>query len=270
MKKFDIKPYTMQAIRYVSPIIYPFGFMTLMVRVLLKTFRENWKGRALGKNLVFEEIIKQLYFTAGQAFWLITIFALATGLGVGMQISILLSSVGAPRLVDQIFYKIAIMELSPLVTAILILGRSGTAVTTELSTLIYNEEINSYKSMGINIYRFLVFPRLIGITFATLVLSIYFSAITTMSGAILVYLKANVPITTYLGNITSFSTIKDIAIFLVKNAGNGIIITTICCIIGMSIKPSLTEIPRAVSKAMVHSLFGLLAFGATMAVINYI
>jgi phospholipid/cholesterol/gamma-HCH transport system permease protein len=225
--------------------------------------------RSRGKSLVFEEVIKQVYFTGVQAFWLISMFAAILGFGAGFQISFLLSSVGNPELIDKIFFKTVILEIAPIATAIIVLGRSGSAVAAELATLVYNEEINTYRSMGINIFRFLVYPRLLGITFATLVLSVYFAVITLAAEALLIYLQAGVPLQVYLGRIQEELGLSLLIAFIIKNAGNGILITLICCIKGFDIKPSLTEIPRAVSRAMVHSLFAVIIFSGVTSFFVY-
>ncbi|MBI4245071.1 MAG: ABC transporter permease [Planctomycetes bacterium] len=253
----------------IRAFVYPFAFVIQIIRVFFLTLWEVWKNREKGKALVFEEVIKQVYFTGVQAFWLISMFAAIIGLGAGIQISFLLSSVGNPELVDKVFFRSVILELAPLTTAIIVLGRSGSAVAVELATLVYNEEINTYRALGINIFRFLIYPRLLGITFATIVLSVYFAVITISVEALLIYFQAGVPLPIYLGRIQDELSLSMLASFIIKNMGNGILITTICCIKGLEIIPSLTEIPRAVSRAMVHSLFAVIVFSAVMAMFLY-
>jgi len=247
----------------------PLTILAGIIRLLLTTLHETWMNRSKGAGLVIEEIVKQVYFTAVQPFWIVTIAAAIIGLGFGLEISMLLSSIGNPAIINKLFFDLSLGEISPLVTALVVAGRSGSAVAAEMSTLVCNEEINSYKSMGISVEHLLVFPRLIGITFAVLLLSIYFVAVTVVAGAILVYLQGGVPFTIYLSRIFEEGSHGRLSLFVLKNLVNGIVITLICVYSGININPSLTEVPRAVSRAMIRTFFALLATSALFAIIAY-
>lgn len=255
--------------RYALAAAYPLMFTIEIFEMLAKTFSEAWKNRDRGRQLVAEEVTKQVYFTAAQAFWIVTLFAAITGLGVGFEISTLLKSVGNPALVNKVLFTLSVREIAPLATAIIVLGRSGCAVAVELATLVYNEELNTYKALGISKYRLLIYPRLIGISAATLVLSVYFVAICIMSGALLVYLDAGVPFPIYVTRMLSEGTQRDVILFVARNLLSGVAIAAVCSIAGLSVRQSLTEIPRAASRAMVHSLFVLIALSGIMAVFTY-
>lgn len=255
--------------RFALAVVYPLMFAIEIFEMLYMTFSEAWRNRRRGRQLVAEEVAKQVYFTAAQAFWIVTLFAAITGFGVGFEISTLLESVGNPALVNKLLFTLSVREIAPLATAIIVLGRSGSAVAVELATLVYNEELNTYKALGISKYRLLIYPRFIGLSVATLVLSVYFVAVCIMSGALLVYLDAGVPFAIYVTRMLSEGTQKDVVLFIARNLASGLAIAAVCSIEGLSIRQSLTEVPRAASRAMVHSLFVLITLSGIMAVFTY-
>lgn len=251
-------------------MVYPFAITVSLTLFFFKILREAYVNRNKGRNLVFGEVVKQTYFTGVQALGLVTALAAIVGVGVGIEISAILAAIGNPAMINKIFYDLVIREIAPLATAMIIVGRSGAAVATELATITVNKEIETYKSLGINIHHFLLYPRLFGITLSTIALSSYFAAVAIMMGAFLVYIQSGVPFTTYIARVTEEGRYSDVIVFFIKSALNGISIAIISCWMGLKVKPSPTEIPRAASGAVILCGVSIIVISGLVTFLAYV
>ncbi|MGA7750818.1 MAG: ABC transporter permease, partial [Gallionella sp.] len=136
---------------------------------------------AVVKWPVRNALLKQLYFTGIQSVGPITVMAFLAGLIVVMQVSNL---VGRNELLTlQALIWTVVRELGPLLTAIVIVGRSSSAIASELAAMQVNGEIKSLRRMGISPVAYLVVSRMLAMTI-TLVLTFYFQVIAIGTGMI--------------------------------------------------------------------------------------
>src|ERR671936_140218 len=104
-----------------------------------------------------------------------------------------LPKVGAGGLLGNIIVVVVIRELGPLLTAFIVVGRSGTAVTTELGIMRVGQEAAALEHMGIRLMEFLVMPRLVGIIVSMLCLTLYFDAVAVLGGFMVAKVELTVP-----------------------------------------------------------------------------
>ena len=116
-------------------------------------------------------IVQQLYFTAVQAFWLINVIGIA--LGILVILPLLTFGITDVELQAQVI-KIALFhQLVPLLTAWVVIGRSGTAVTAEMGEFRHGGVVDGLLMLGIEPHRFLILPRLLGLTFSLVLLTLW-------------------------------------------------------------------------------------------------
>ena len=135
-------------------------------------------------------------------------------------------------------------ELGPLVTALVIAARSGSAITTELGNMVVDHEIEAYRSAGIDPIAFLAAPRLIGVSVAMVFLNIYFSLIGLFGSCGVASLIHGVPITEYLRNLVNVLNGADIASSLIKSLVFGNILATVAIYYGFKVERAVTEVPQ--------------------------
>ena len=102
-----------------------------------------------------------------------TFLGIALGLLVIAQTTALLSQLGAQAYVGTIMVTVVVRELGPLLTAILVLARAGTANVVELGTLRALGEVRALESLGIDPIHYLVMPRMLGLAVAVFCLTVY-------------------------------------------------------------------------------------------------
>lgn len=138
-----------------------------------------------GMRTIFGVVSSQIYFTGWQAMPIITMLGIGTGGVVVLQSSSNLSLLGGTDMIGKLLVMIIVRELGPLMTALVVVARSGTAVASELGNMRANREIEALEVMGINPLSYIVFPRLIGGLVSVVALSIYFTLIAILGGFVL-------------------------------------------------------------------------------------
>ena len=123
-----------------------------------------------GRGEAFRVITRQILFTGVDALPVVSAIALMIGLIIITQAGTQLPKVGAGDMVGNIIVVVVIRELGPLLTAFIVVGRSGTAITTELGNMKVGQEVTALELMGISVARFIVMPRLVGMILAMICL----------------------------------------------------------------------------------------------------
>src|SRR5690606_15162446 len=133
-----------------------------LFKVFYLAFRSTIVSRAQSFRTIFGVVSAQIYFTGFQALPLITVLAFATGAVVVLQSTSQFNLMGGGNAIGQLIVLVVVREVAPLLTALIVIARSGTAVASELGNMKANKEIESLISMGIDPQSFIVFPRLLG------------------------------------------------------------------------------------------------------------
>jgi phospholipid/cholesterol/gamma-HCH transport system permease protein len=176
----------------------------------------------------------------------------ATGLVVIGQAILLLTKVGANTLLlGPIMVYVVVRELGPLLTALLVLARSGTANVIELGTARALGEVEALEALGIDPVHYLVMPRVVGMALGVMALTVYFIIGTLLSGYLCAFLN-DVPLRPgdYFGQLAANLTGLDFVIVVVKSCLFGALIAIITCYHGLAQRLQLDEISRETVSAV--------------------
>lgn len=223
-----------------------------------------------GFRQVVSVVSGQIYFTGWQAMPLITVLALAVGAISIMQSSAQLSMLGGTSMLGNVMVMIIVRELAPLITALIVIARSGTAVATEIGNMKVNREIEALQLMGINPLSYIVFPRIAGGVLSVLSLGFYFNAIALLGGFIVSRAIHNIPFSFYFESLAAAFSGVDFILFLIKNGFSGLIIFVLACYQGLSIGSSSHEVPQITTKAVVHSIIAVTALNLLTSLLFYL
>jgi phospholipid/cholesterol/gamma-HCH transport system permease protein len=236
--------------RYVLMLL---GLTYLSVKVV-------WTDRDLGQRDFLRQVMLQVYYTGVQAIAPVVIIALAIG---GFSIAKGMGGIGSLSGVDnlgRLLTVIVLREVSPLVTGVVVIARSVTAISAELGVMRVQREIEALEVMGISPIRQLVTPRIFGGVLALLALNIVFGCVALGGGYALTRFLVSVPASVFLHSVLSAVTPGDLVVFAVKILGTGAGLFVIACYHGMSVSRASTEVPIAVSRASLDSLVFLFVF----------
>ncbi len=242
--------------------IYLVNLATFAVTALVRDH-----DRGLFNRATFNATVTQVIFTGVDALPLISLLAVATGISVAASLVTVVEVFRDPGDVIDVLIKVIVLELGALMTAIVIIGRSGSAIAVDLGNARLGGEIEGLELLGIDIDRFIVIPRLLGAGIAQVVLSVYFSLLALVSGILMPALFKAPAYFSYFAEIPKAFDPAQIILFLVKNLLFGFVISTAACFHGLQVSRSVTEVPQQTQKAIVVSLAmiflidGLIAIG---------
>ncbi len=240
-----------------------FGFMWRILTVLAK---QRKKGRLILRKFTFA----QVYFTGIQALGTVSIVSLIMGGLIIIQSIAQLGVKGSEQLLGTLLTVIVIREVGPMMTALIIILRSGTAVSVEIGYMSEREEIQAIEMMGINPLHLLAIPRILGITMATICLFIYFDIVAIFGGWFLCWLISGLELSTFLNILGCSITRWDLAVGVVKGFFFGLTISAICLLQGFSVKKSITEVPQVTAKAAVQSLIYCVVLDIIISLLFYL
>ena len=243
------------------------------LRVLLMvymSFRAALSDHSQGLRTIFGVISAQIYFTGWQAIPIISVLSIASGGLVILQSSANLNLLGGSEMIGNLLVVIIVRELGPLITALIVIARSGTAVASEVGNMRANREIEALEAMGINPLSFIVFPRIVGGVISVLCLAIYFIMSALIGGFLATKLIHDLPFQFYLESLARGIDSIDLGLFLLKNTFSGTIIFVISCYQGLSVKRSPTEVPIATTQAVVKSIIYVVGFNLSVTAIYYV
>src|SRR5690606_22072119 len=223
-------------------------------------------GRA-GREVALRIAVRQVFFTGFAALPLVSVIALLVGGTMIVQAQL---AVALPAdVLGTVLVLVVLREIAPLTTAMLIAGRSGTAIATELGNMRANHEVLALLSLGIDPYRFVVFPRLVGTVVSVLVLTVYFGALAVIGGWLASVTLGGLPFEAMQGGFVNALRPADIPLFLVKGCGLGILVGWLCCHYGLEVRSSPTEVPRRASQAVVNTMLACVLFNTFSTLIFY-
>ncbi len=157
-------------------------------------------------------------------------------------------------------------ELGPIITAIILAGRTGSAFAAEIGTMKVDEELDALTTMGLPPVRFLVLPRVVAAILAMPVLTI-FSEIAGLVGGALVLETMDIPTSVYWQHVTSTTTVFMILFGLVKSMGFGLLVGLIGCSSGMRTSATADGVGNAATSAVVGSIVAIAVSDGIVAVL---
>ena len=238
--------------------------------LLFLTFKELWTERRFGLRIILYDTLKQIYFSGVEALKVITLISLALGAVVIIESGSQLTKFGGGGLVAPILIMVIVRELGPLITAFVVIGRSGTAITTELGNMVVAHEIEAIDVMGIHPVHFIVAPRIIGVTISVIALSVYFNLVAVVGGLVISTLITTTKFSVFLHNLANSLTLLDMSISLLKSLIFGLVISLLCSYNGLSVRLSSTEVPQAATRGVVNSMLSCFIINCMITLFFYL
>jgi len=246
----------------IKSFFYACGFLFQVAKEMLVFIRKKQAG--------YKVMTMQILFTGVEALSVVALLALALGAVIIIQGISLLPQFGQGDLIYNILIIVITRELGPLLTAFIIIARSGTAISTEIGNMVVSHEIEAYISVGINPISYLVVPRFLGVTFSLLILTIYFNIAGLIGSYFITQLFSPIPLQEYFANLLYHLHTIDIVSSLIKSLIFGIIISAVATFNGFKAEGSTTEIPQVAIKAVGQSLVYIIFADAVITMIYYI
>ena len=190
------------------------------------------------------------------------------GLIMSFQSVITLQRFGGEIYVPNMLGLVMFREMGPLVTAILLAARSGSAFAAEIGTMCVNEELDAMTTMGISPVRFLVGPRILASLAMVPFMTIFFNFASLIGGA-LVMLSIGFPLVTFTSRVFSNVTGNDLAGSLVKILVFSLLVAGVSCLRGLRTGGGASAVGRSTTSAVVSGLILITIADGLFAVLFY-
>jgi len=189
------------------------------------------------------------------------------GLIMAFMSSLQLKQFGANIYVASLVAVAMIRELGPIMTAIIVAGRSGSAFAAEIGTMKVNEEVDALATMGFSPMRFLAIPKVIASLVTVPVLTIFANLFAIMGGLIVGVLGLNLTIFTYVQQTMKAISVFDVVSGLIKSLVFAATISAIGCQRGFKVRGGAEAVGNATTSAVVTSIFLIIVIDSTFAII---
>ena len=189
------------------------------------------------------------------------------GLITGYQGAIQLKQFGADRFIADLVGISITRELAPLMTAILVAGRSGSSFAAEIGTMKVSEEIDALKTMGIDLYQFLVLPRVLAVTLSIPFVTILADLIGIFGGLIAALTTLNVTFTGYVNELSTALNYYHVFTGLGKSMIFGFLVASVGCFRGLQASGGAESVGKFTTAAVVT---GVLLIILSDAVFTYL
>ena len=190
------------------------------------------------------------------------------GLIMAFQAAVPLGQFGAQLFVANLIGLAILRELGPLMTAIVLAGRSGSAFAAELGTMKVREEIDALKTMGLEPVRFLVVPRVIAALVMTPLLTVFADLVGVMGGSV-VLLSLGYPLITFFHQVQYAVSYGSPVGGLVKAFFFGILVAAIGCLRGLQTKTGASAVGESTTNAVVSGIILIVITDGIFSVIYY-
>lgn len=218
------------------------------------------------KNIRFKEIAFEINESGVKAMGIIALTSFLIGLVVAYQSAYQLKIYGANIFIVDMLGISILRELSPLITAIVIAGRSGSAFTAQIGAMKITEELDAMRTMGFSPHKFLVIPRIIALMI-TMPILIFISDISAIVGGMLVA-NIDLKITTelFIERFNEVVAAKHFFIGILKGPFFAFLIATIGIYRGLMVKNDTQSIGFNTTKSVVESIFAVIVCDAIFSI----
>jgi phospholipid/cholesterol/gamma-HCH transport system permease protein len=191
------------------------------------------------------------------------------GLIMAFMSSLQLKQFGANIYVASLVSVAMVKELGPIMTAIIVAGRSGSAFAAEIGTMRVNEEVDALTTMGFNPVRFLVIPKVLAAVFVFPFLTLFSDIFAVGGGLVVGVLGLDLTVYTYIQETIKPLEISDILTSLVKSVVFAIFISGTGCMRGFQVRGGAEEVGNATTSAVVSSLFLIIVIDSIFAIVTH-
>jgi phospholipid/cholesterol/gamma-HCH transport system permease protein len=208
----------------------------------------------------FPRFVEQCYLVGYTTLPIVTILSFFIGSVLALQSGYSMENFGAKQFIGTLVGLTMARELGPVMVAVLVTGRVGSAITAELASMKVYQEVDALVTMNIPPERMLVLPRLAAILFMMPILAIIANLCGWYGGALVCQYTHFISVDSqaYFAALKRFMEPKDIVDGLLKAEVFGFVVVLVCCYTGLNTRGGPREIGAAVTKAVVASLILIL------------
>jgi len=219
------------------------------------------------KQLRIKETVYHIHQSGVNALVIIAMTSFLVGMVIAYQGAVQLAKFGADIfIVDTVGISI-VRELGPMITAIVIAGRSGSAYTAEIGAMKITEEISAMRTMGFDPYHFLVLPRVFALIVALPLLIFFADIVGIFGGLVASSMQLGISFDQFVSRLNEVLEVKHYILGMIKGPVFAFIIAAIGCFRGFQVSDNTESIGLHTTASVVNAIFLVIAFDAIFSVI---
>ncbi|MBP5987983.1 MAG: ABC transporter permease [Azonexus sp.] len=214
----------------------------------------------------WKELTANVYKAGAQALPVTALVGFLIGVTISYLSALQLKSFGADVFIVNILGISIIRELGPVLVAVLVAGRSGSAMTAQIGVMRVTEEIDALSTMGISRSLRVVLPKILGLTVALPLLVLWTSAVALFGGMLAALLQLDLSLIYFLDNLPRAVPVANLVIGLSKGVVFGFVIAVVACHFGLHVKPNTESLSANTTSAVVTAITTVILIDAIFAI----
>jgi len=235
-------------------------FMGDLLRAILSTIPHP-------RRIRWKEVYHYMKVAGVDGLPIVSLISLLLGLIIAFMSAIQLKQFGANIYVASLVGVAMVRELGPIMTAILVAGRSGSAFAAEIGTMRVNEEVDALVTMGYEPVHFLALPKVIASMVVVPLLTLYADLMGILGGMIIGCTSLDLTVYSYIQETQKTLTLFSFGVSMVKSAVFAAVIAGIGCQRGFQVRGGAQAVGRATTSAVVVGIFLIIVIDSTFAVV---
>ncbi len=237
--------------------------MVLAADIYYWSFVGLWSRKGQRKGT----LIQQGVLLGVDALPIVALLSFIIGFILALQSAVQLRNFGANVFIADLLAVTMVREMGPILTAIIVAGRSGSAIASEVATMQVTEEIDALKMMAINPIRYIIVPKFHAITLVMPILVAFSILVGEIGGGIIAIGYLDLSIETFFNRTVEIITLKDIVVSLGKSTFFAWVIVIIGSYYGFQVKGGAEGVGKATTASVVASIFAVIVFDAVFSLL---
>ena len=242
------------------------SFLYLMADLTVETFAALYQHKGMRRGTFVEQALG----IGVQALPIVALILFLIGAISSLQSAAQLRQFGAHIFVADLLAIGICRELGPLMTAIIVSGRSGSAIAAEIATMKFTEELDALQTMGLNPLRFVAVPKMWAMLLCVPLLTIMADLLGILGGVFIAFTSLEVAPGAFVLRALEALLLKDVLTGVVKSISFAWIITLIAVYQGLGFKGGAAGVGRATTSSVVASIFAIILLDCFWGVIFYL
>jgi len=222
-----------------------------------------------GRPVLRKQLVNQILFIGVDSLFINLVIGLCAGISISYVSFDNMDNWGASSQYGLLMVYSIICEMAPLLTAVVVVGRSGSALTTFLGNMKVCREIDALKSMEIDVVEYLVLPAFLGMIISLIALNFYFNIVALIGGVFFAKITKGISFAIYTAQILDAFVWTDVLFTTLKSLLFGAIIAIVSSYHGLVVT-SFRIVPRAVYRSVVTSISAILILNIILSVVYYV
>lgn len=218
------------------------------------------------RRVRWAEIAHSLGEAGHKALGIVGLLSFLLGVVIAYQGGVQLRQYGASLFVADLVGLSMVRELAPLITAIIVAGRTGSAYTAQIGTMKVTEEIDALRSLGVEPMELLVLPKVLALLVALPLLTVYADIMGTLGGMVMASVQLDIGFATFIDRLGVAVSVDSYLVGVGKAPVFALIIALIGCYHGFQVSGSAESVGRLTTRSVVQSILAVIVVDAAFSV----